>query len=156
MEDIQYILATPNDTALVVDMRMLFAEEYAGKQSEADEQMQRTNLKDYFTRELDKTYLCWYATVNGEVASIGGVVILTKPGNVKNPSGIWGYVMNIYTKPEYRRKGLSATIVDKLLVTGKERGIKAFELHATPEGEKVYIKKGFEIFPEPTYRMFID
>jgi GNAT superfamily N-acetyltransferase len=156
MEDIQYFLATEKDTALVLDMRMRFAEEYSGKQSEEHERISRASLTDYFNRELNKNYICWYATVNGEVASISGLVIRIGPGNTRNPSGIWGYIMNVYTKPEYRRKGLSAVILDKLLATASEHGIKAFELHATPQGEYVYIKNGFQIHNEPTYRKFLD
>ena len=107
MSQTEYIKATAADIDAVVEMRMLFSIEYAGVQSPEVEAQLRQNLSDYFIKELDKNYLCWFAKVDGEVASIAGMVIRINPGNVKNPSGIWGYIMNVYTLPKYRRMGLS-------------------------------------------------
>jgi GNAT superfamily N-acetyltransferase len=155
MENFIYKQATEADIPMIIDQRVIFANELGGKQDTQTEAMQRKDLTDYFQRELNKTYICWYATLNDEVVAIGGLVIRTQPGNIKNPSGIWGYIMNIYTRPQDRRKGLSTEILNRLIGSARERGIVAFELHATKEGEQVYIKDGFELHPEPTYRKFI-
>ena len=155
MSHTEYIKATAADIDAVVEMRMLFSIEYAGVQSPEVEVQLRQNLSDYFIKELDKNYLCWFAKVDGEVASIAGMVIRINPGNVKNPSGIWGYIMNVYTLPKYRRMGLSKNILERLVESAKERGITAFELHATKDGEPVYQKAGFEKFGEPTYRKYL-
>ena len=62
--------------------------------------------------------------------------------------------MNVYTLPKYRRMGLSKNLLERLVETAKQRGITAFELHATKDGEPVYQKAGFEKFSEPTYRKY--
>ena len=155
MNHTEYIKATEVDVDAVVEMRMLFSNEYAGVQSPEVESLLRRNLSEYFIKELDRNYLCWFATVGGEVASIAGMVIHINPGNVKNPSGIWGYIMNVYTLPKYRRIGLSRNILERLIETAKDRGVTAFELHATKVGEPVYVKAGFELFTEPTYRKYL-
>jgi predicted acetyltransferase len=77
------------------------------------------------------------------------------PGNFKNPTGKWGYIMNMYTVPEHRRKGVCKGILDELVKHATSAGITAFELHATPEGELVYSRNGFAPHNEPTYRKFL-
>lgn len=158
MEAIEFHLATDSkkDIDILVEYRLIFAEEMAGEKLEPEaEALNRANGRAYFEEEVGKNYICWYATVDGEVAAIAGMVVRRGPGNLNNPSGVWGYIMNVYTAPQHRRKGLSALLMDKLIETGAERGIKAYELHATKAGEPVYIKNGFELHPEPTYRKFL-
>lgn len=157
MDAITYHLAanTPKDIDVLIDYRILFAKDLLGELSPEDEAAQRESLRQYFTKETGGNYICWYAAINGEVAAIAGMVIRYGPGNMKNPSGTWGYIMNVYTMPQHRRKGLSGILLDMLTATGAERGITAFELHATQAGEPVYIKSGFKLHPEPTYRKFL-
>lgn len=155
MEDPKYILATKKDLEMVVNYRLAFSDEIVGKQSVEAEAALRESLIAYFKKELNKNYICWYAKIGDEVAAIGGLGIRTAPGNVKNPSGKWGYIMSIYTVPHHRKKGLCTNILNKLMESAQERGIHAFELHSTKIGEPVYINNGFELFPEPTYRKFL-
>ncbi|MCE3260034.1 MAG: acetyltransferase [Bacteroidetes bacterium] len=154
MELIDYFLATHSDIPMIVDQRIIFSDSLVGKQDVAVETHLRKSLTGYFEKELNKNYIVWYATVNGKVASIGGLGIRVQPGNIKNPSGVWGYIMSIYTVPEHRRKGLSKNILNRLIESAREMGVTAFELHATKEGEPLYIQSGFEIHQEPTYRKF--
>lgn len=155
MNKIEYHLATLQDIDIVVDFRIEFAIVLGGRIPEAEELKLRELAYDYFGEELNNNYLCWYATVNGEPASVAGMVLRRNPGNIKNPSGRWGYIMNVYTRPEYRRMGLSTNIMQRLEDTAVSRGITAFELHATNKGEPLYLQQGFEIHPEPTYRKFV-
>jgi GNAT superfamily N-acetyltransferase len=155
MENIQYLRATRANIQLIVDFRIVFSDEIVGKQDTEKESALRESLCAYFEKAINQEYICWYAMVNNEPVAIAGMGIRTQPGNVKNPSGKWGYIMSVYTKPEHRKKGLSANILNKLIETGREMGITAFELHATKAGEPVYIKNGFKQHNEPTYRKFI-
>jgi GNAT superfamily N-acetyltransferase len=60
----------------------------------------------------------------------------------------------MYTLPAYRRKGICKSILNLLDDEAQKYGITAFELHATPEGEKVYLQEGFVHHNEPTLRKF--
>jgi hypothetical protein len=153
MEQIKYFQATENDLETLIDFRILFSDELVGKQDEQIENRLRDSLQHYFSTELNRSYFCWFATVNGVVAGIGGMCLRAQPGNVKNISGTWGYIVSMYCKPEHRRIG--STIVNRLVDTGRTLGITAFELHATNAGEKVYQKQGFVMHDEPTYRKWI-
>lgn len=49
---------------------------------------------------------------------------------VDNPSGKYGELRNVYTKPAYRRKGISEKLVGMALEKAKERGVaKSVCLH---------------------------
>lgn len=45
-------------------------------------------------------------------------------------------------------------ILNKLIETGTECGLTAFELHATDDGAPLYRKQGFELHDQPTYRRY--
>ena len=51
-----------------------------------------------------------------------------------NPSGTKAYIMNMYTKPEYRRNGIAYKTLDMLIKDIKGKGISAISLEATEMG----------------------
>ncbi len=113
-------------------------------------------MTDYFSRETAKSKcISIIAKYDGASAGIGSIQIREQPGNIKNPSGKWGYIMNMYTVPTFRRKGICKGILNELVVEAAKLGITAFELHATKESEIVYKQSGFEIHNEPTYRKYM-
>ena len=153
MHPIIYTRADESHASVLADFRIRFLTDYGGPQPEEAQQQLARSLEDYFKRHLsENSYICWFATVNDEIAGIGGMKVLDYPGNFKNLAGRKGYVMNMYTLPSFRRKGICGALLHKLMDTAREMGIHSFELHATKEGEPVYIKNGFEKHDEPTYR----
>lgn len=156
METVQYIKATAQDIPLLVDYRIAFTHDVVGTIDAALEHKLRTQLTRYFEEELNRTYVSWLAMVNGRVAATGGMTIRKMLATIANPSGMWGYIVSIYTVPEFRRRGLCREIMLKLMETGEEMGVRAFDLHATPDGAKVYPSIGFHEFPQPTFRRYLD
>lgn len=151
--NITFHKATIEDVTTLVDNRILFALEFSGDQSEENIQSLRNQMTNYFSKAiLDNTCISFIAKCGEVVAGIGSVHLRDMPGNFKNPSGKWGYIMNMYTIPSFRRKGVCKNILNLLVEEGKKYGITAFELHATKEGEKVYSQEGFELYHEPTFR----
>lgn len=154
MSEPVFALATAEDVETIVNLRIRFSNELVGAQPADKEAALRESLHNYFSEELNKSYFCWIAWIEGEAVAVNGMGLRIQPGNVVNPSGRWGYIMSVYTHPAHRRKGLSGELLNRMLATGREMGLTAFELHATHDGEPVYIKNGFKIHPEPTYRKF--
>lgn len=153
---ITYHKATPDDVSILVENRILFATELAGSLEESVVQSLRKQMLQYFAKAtVDNSCISFIARCDGAVAGIGSVHLREMPGNVKNPSGKWGYIMNMYTAPEFRRKGVCSTIVNALVEEATLYGVTGFELHATPEGEMVYKQEGFIQHNEPTYRKFV-
>lgn len=60
-----------------------------------------------------------------------------------HPTGKRGHLMNVYSNPDYRRKGIGKTMVQLLIDEGKKKGITEISLDATQMGEKLYSAMGF-------------
>lgn len=156
MNNIKYIQATAEHIPLLVDSRVDFLAEYWGKPEAPVEAKLREELRRFFETEIPaQSYITWLAFDEAKMISIGGMKLIRKPGSFRLPDGMSGYIMNMYTLPDYRRQGIATEILHRLMDTGKALGIKMFELHATREGEPLYTKDGFEFHEEPSYRRFV-
>ncbi len=52
-------------------------------------------------------------------------------------------IVNVYTTPDHRRKGLARQLVDGLLDIAREKNILAVRLHASDAGRPLYESIGF-------------
>lgn len=103
----------------------------------------------YFAEAIPaETFHGWLAvTSEDEVVSACGVVIDQHPPTPGNLSGRIGYVMNVVTIPEYRRRGLARRVTQAALQWLEERGIQRVALHTTEVGQPLYESLGFELVP---------
>lgn len=60
-----------------------------------------------------------------------------------NPTGQKAYIMNMYTRPEYRRRGIAFGTLELLVEDAEKRGVTAISLEATDMGRPLYEKYGF-------------
>jgi|SRR6185436_3205210 len=155
MSSITYRKANQNDIQTLVDTRILFAVELKGEQPREIIDALKIQMTDYFIKATAaNTCISFIGECDGKIAGIGSVILREQPGNLNNPSGKWGYIMNMYTLPEFRRKGICKGILKELIEEALKSGTTAFELHATKEGEFVYKQDGFKIHNEPTFRKY--
>jgi len=52
-------------------------------------------------------------------------------------------IVNVYTHPHHRRKGLAKQIVNQLIDIAREKGIPVVQLHASDAGRPLYESMGF-------------
>lgn len=153
MTEIIYSFATTEDAENLASARVAFLTELLGVQDEDAAGGLAHELSAYFRKALPaQHYLGVIARQNGRLAATGGMVFREQPGSFKNPTGKTAYILNMYTLPEFRRKGISTAIMEQLMDIARSKGYNSFELHATPDGEPVYQKLGFYKHSEPTYR----
>jgi hypothetical protein len=155
--EITYHKATAQDIEILADLRIEFITEFLGQQQPEDEvKILKENLKAYFKESLgNSSFICCIAKNGDDIVGIGGMAVRQQPGNFKNPSGRVGYFMNMFTIRAFRKKGICSAILDNLTIHAVAKGITAFELHATKDGEGLYMKNGFKIHSEPTYRKYL-
>ena len=85
-----------------------------------------------------------YLIFDGEsFAGAGGVSYYRVMPTYHNPSGEKAYIMNMYTAPAYRRKGIAYKTLSLLVEDAKKKGITAISLEATDMGRPLYEKFGF-------------
>jgi predicted acetyltransferase len=154
-EEIIYSRVTLDDLQTVINLRLIFASEFSGQQSAEAIQKFKNHNREYLQRSIaNNSFIAYLARYGNEMAGIGGMVFREQPGSFKNPSGKIGYVFNMYTFPQFRRRGICTDILRLLLEQADRMGVVAFELHASEQGEFVYKQNGFEKHDEPTYRKY--
>jgi GNAT superfamily N-acetyltransferase len=152
-KQITYRLASAGDVPLLIDLRVEFLTEHWGAQERSVEERLRQELHSYFMREVSSgDYLAWLAFEEDRIAGTGGMKISQRPGSFRFPDGRSAYIMNMYTLPAFRRQGIAQKIMEKLMQSGRELGIRYFDLHATEEGEPLYLKNGFVTNEQPNLR----
>lgn len=78
------------------------------------------------------------------IVGTSGMVVWQIParyGGVE--SGKLGYLLNFYTVPEARRKGIGTRLLNELIKEAKLLGLKDLRPHASKDGIDIYRKAGF-------------
>lgn len=89
-------------------------------------------------------YLVFDRQTDKEVfAGAGGVCFYQVMPTCENPTGEKACVMNMYTRPEYRKQGIAGHTLELLIEEAKERGIVDISLDASDMGRPVYERHGF-------------
>jgi GNAT superfamily N-acetyltransferase len=87
------------------------------------------------------------------LASCAVGLIEERLGNPFNPEGLVGYIFNVATDPDMRRRGYSRACMEALLQWFRDRGVRAADLTASPDGEPLYASLGFARKAEPAMRL---
>ncbi len=140
---------TIGEVDLLTTYRLAYLTEMQGERNEEYQQKLKTDLNRYFSEALaEDRFFAFLAEQEGEILSFGAMVIKKIPGDFNQSSYLEGDILNMYTVPFARRKGISAIILQELVNEAHNRGISKISLHTSKEGEKLYRKFGFA---EPIY-----
>lgn len=138
-----------SEVELLTNFRMAYLTELQGEQTEEYQQQLQKDLNLYFSQALaEKRFFAYLAELKGEILSFGAMVIKKIPGDFNQTAYLEGDILNMFTVPFARRKGISALILQQLINEAKNRGISKVSLHTSKDGEKLYRKFGFS---EPVY-----
>jgi GNAT superfamily N-acetyltransferase len=99
-------------------------------------------------------YLGWLASLQGQPESIvaGAGVQLRRvlpfprprlDGPVELARGRQAIVLNVYTEPPWRRRGLARRLMLEVLSWARTEALDSLVLHAAPEGRSLYEALGF-------------
>ncbi|MDE6434468.1 MAG: GNAT family N-acetyltransferase [Lachnospiraceae bacterium] len=99
---------------------------------------------DYYMEALSNgTHTAYLVFDGNRFVGAGGVSYFRVMPTYHNPSGNKAYIMNMYTNPIYRRRGIAYKTLKLLVEDAKERGVTAISLEATDMGKPLYEKFGF-------------
>lgn len=107
------------------------------------------SLVEQQTREYYRTalecgdHVAYLVFADGVFAGTGGISFYRVMPTYHNPTGYKSYIMNMYTRPEYRRMGIANKTLDLLVAASREKGIFHITLEATDMGRPLYEKYGF-------------
>ena len=110
----------------------------------ADISQRKSSTEQYFLSHINKDLFSWGISAGGRLASIGSLCLFTRIPYEENLSGAEGYILNIYTLPEFRKRGLADRILDRIIEYSRESGIKKLWLNSSDQGRRLYAEKGFK------------
>jgi ribosomal protein S18 acetylase RimI-like enzyme len=88
-------------------------------------------------------YLAWVATAPDQSIVAGtGLWLMDWPPHMIG-SGRRGNILNVYTKVDFRRRGLAGELVKTAMAWCRSNEIDVVVLHASPEGRRLYEAMGF-------------
>ena len=142
--EFEYRKASINDLDLLVKTRLEVLRAANGLDSTVDLSKVEGESYLYYRNALENGRHTAYLVFDGNLfIGAGGISYYTVMPTFHNPSGEKAYIMNMYTKPDYRRKGIATKTLDLLVRDAKEHGVTAISLEATDIGRKLYEKYGF-------------
>jgi GNAT superfamily N-acetyltransferase len=95
---------------------------------------------------VDGSYRGWFAIADDErVAAGAGLIITPLVSGPLSPDQInRAYLLNVYTYPEFRKRGMARMLTKKAIDWCRDHGFKVLWLHASDHGRPLYESLGFE------------
>ena len=140
MSDIEYIKTTKDDMELLMKVRLEMLREVNHLPDEYvyDEVLVKESRK-YFEEGEQSTVLAFDGEEVVGCASLSYIWIMP---TYSHPTGKRAHLMNVYTKKDHRRMGISKKMVETLINEAKEYGVTEISLDATEMGRPLYEARG--------------
>ncbi len=130
------------DIDALVKLRLAFLSEGSGKPAAVVKLAGA--IRNYFSRMIPAgAFVAAIAETGGEIVGTSGMVYDRHPPLLKNPTGLCPYIMNMYVRPEFRRRGVATRLLKMLLAEAKKSGGRSVTLHFWPGKSEFYAKVGF-------------
>jgi GNAT superfamily N-acetyltransferase len=94
-------------------------------------------------------YHAWVVEDGPDVVGGGGITVLPWPPGPQYVGGRIAFVYNVYTERPHRRRGIARLIMDTIHDWCREHGIVVIGLNASPDGQALYEKMGYQAAASP-------
>ena len=136
--------ASLHDVDALAELRLALLREIGNAQDETRAAPLLDAIRRYLLAKLTTgEFVAWVAEAEGRLVATSGLVFFERPPDADNPAGVDAYLMNMYTLPRWRGRGLATRLMDEAIRFAKESAARRIWLHATEEGRPVYHKAGF-------------
>lgn len=139
----KYRMGTVEDKESLTKLRLAFLETDFGTLNEGDVVKMQQTLPAYFEQHLGKDLLIYVAEDEKRIVATAFLVMIEKPSNPHFITGRIGEILNVYTEPEYRRRGIAKQLLERMIDDAKKEKLSYLELSATKDGYPLYKKLGF-------------
>jgi GNAT superfamily N-acetyltransferase len=139
--EVSFRTATADDIGILVEFRAAFLAEFF--RTETTDALLAA-VRAYFTSAVPSgEFVAYLAEVDGLAIAVGGLVYKQFPPSSANLGGRVGYILNMYTRPDWRGHGAATAILRRLVDHAKTAGCGRVDLHAAPKARPIYQKAGF-------------
>jgi GNAT superfamily N-acetyltransferase len=142
--DIQIRVASPADIPEILRQRRAMYEDMHYNDSNALDVMAKLS-GDYLKEAIaEGSFRSWLA-FDRDLAVAGGAVIVSPwPAHPYDLECRRATILNVYTDPAYRRRGLARLLMQTMIAWCKQEGFARVTLHASEDGRHLYESLGFE------------
>jgi GNAT superfamily N-acetyltransferase len=97
----------------------------------------------WLARHLGGDFEAWLAEAEGRPVGSAAVMWFPHPPSPINPIGLEAYVLNVFTEPTWRRRGVARALMERVVEEARARGVKRIWLRASDDGRPLYESMGF-------------
>ena len=135
-----------DDIELILKLRMDYL--YYEGEKEIISQEQEEDVKERLKIYLQKyipcgDFIAFIGEDDGNIISTAFLSVIERPPRTAFASNLTGTIYNVFTYPEFRRKGYATKIMSAVLDEAKALNLKSVDLLATKDGIYLYEKFGF-------------
>ena len=136
--------ATPNDIKTVMHHRRSMFVDMGYRDERALKAMETTSQPFFLNGLLQGSYRGWLVEeALGRVVAGGGIIIFEYHSTPLDPFPKRPVVVNMYTEPGYRRRGLARRLMEVMIDWCRKEGFGSVILHASDDGRSLYESLGF-------------
>ena len=141
-----YRIAGKNDIVELIKLKLAFLNELTNNENIPNQHTVASELEKYLNTHLEgNDFINWLAVDEEKIIATGDICFHQYPPGYEDITGKRGYILNVYTLPAYRRKGLAIEIVKRLVKEAEDRDIRLVVLRTTKIAQSIYEKFGFKI-----------
>ncbi|GHV12450.1 N-acetyltransferase [Clostridia bacterium] len=141
--------ATIDDVELLIKLRFdFFATDDRIISLEQLKQLE-TSLRNYYKKNIGANFIAALIEDDTNILSTAFLSISEYPANLSFPTGKIGTIFNVFTYPDYRKKGYATMALNALIEEAKRQNLSYIDLSATESGRPVYEKLGFIVKNAP-------
>ena len=141
------------DIPELVKLRVEYLKEAFGSISVEELARLSDELTEYFGRTLGKSCAAFVAKDGESVVSSAVLVIYERPVSPSLKTGLIGETVSVYTKPEYRRRGLCSKVIKAMVdyIMAKLTDLTASNLMPQKWERRCTKNRGFPYTIRPTF-----
>ncbi|MCM1487024.1 MAG: GNAT family N-acetyltransferase [Firmicutes bacterium] len=132
-----------HDLEQLISWRMEVLQQVFHLQNKPCYELQKANQEYYQKALAEGSHFAVFAQNEGNIIGCGGVCFYQEMPSPDNPSGECAYLMNIYTRSEYRKHGVGEKIILSLIREARHRKITKIYLETSDCARSLYEKLGF-------------
>lgn len=110
--------------------------------------LEAENRRYYQSALPSGEHIACFASLGGQTAGCGGLCLSREMPSPDNPAGRCAYLMNIYTRPQFRGQGVGRAVVRWLVEQAARQGIGKIYLETSAAGRGLYEQSGFVPLPD--------
>jgi GNAT superfamily N-acetyltransferase len=140
--------ATPADIPEILRQRRAMYVDMNYKDAAALDAMVKLTAGYLEKAMVNGSFRAWLACEGANAVAGGAVVISPWPAHAYDLECRRATILNVYTDPAHRRRGLARALMQAMIDWCKREGFARITLHASDDGRHLYESLGFEVSNE--------